>query len=153
MLLDAHGRAVIQPHGIMYLAEQVDTCVAECFQHKRSINRTRDEPWLVGFETCASLDLLDMTGLWPTVAGASMNINSGDRHIARAWSRVVYDAYIWTHGIWYGSSMYQNSGSIALYERGRHAIPATYGVHIALADDALLGDLVRIADDINYKLI
>lgn len=147
------GRAIVQPRGIIYLASSADVCVAEFFQNTRVINRKRRQPWLVGFETSAPLYLLDMTGLWPTAVGASMEINSGRRDIARAWSRVIYDAYPWTHGVWYGSSMYMYAGSVALYERGRHAIPTTNSVHLALADDLLLSDLQRIAGDINYRLI
>lgn len=154
MLMDpATGRAVVQPRGIIYLASLIPACVAEYFQRSRVINRIRHEPWLVGFETSAPLDLLDLTGLWPTAAGASMNINSGSRHIARAWSRSIYDAYPWAHGLWYGSSMYMNTPSVALYGRGRHATPTRYRVHIALADDLLLADLYRVSEDIQYRLL
>ncbi len=135
------------------LASSADACVAEFFQNTRVINRKRRQPWLVGFETSIPVDLLDMKGLWPTVAGGSMEINSGRRDIARSWSRVIYEAYPWAQGLWYASSMYMNTSSVALYERGRHAIPVTNSVHLALTDDLLLGDLQRIARDINYRLI
>jgi hypothetical protein len=82
-----------QERGILYAATAIMTCVAEVFQDKRLID-TRDRlPWLVGFRLRRDVSLLDLTGSWPTAAGASMLINAGRRDRARSWSRAIYDAY------------------------------------------------------------
>ena len=43
----------------------------------RVIDRTAHDPWLVAFELLQPLNLLDLTGVWPTRAGASMALNTG----------------------------------------------------------------------------
>ena len=72
----------------------------------------------------ADLRLLDLTGPWPTRAGASMLLASGPRGRARDWSRQVYAAYPQIQGLWYPSSMHAHARSAALYERARAALPA-----------------------------
>lgn len=42
------------------------------------------EPWVVGFELELDLVALDLSGLWPTRAGASMAIATGRRDTAQA---------------------------------------------------------------------
>ncbi len=71
----------VQRRAIIYLAENGPTCLAEVYQDTRTIDRRRDNSWLVRFETVRDVSLLDLTNLWPTSAGASMTINwSIDRH-------------------------------------------------------------------------
>src|SRR3954452_17380806 len=95
-----------QRRGILYAAEQALTCFAEAFQDSRTIDCTAREPWLVGFRTRVALALLDLRGVWPTRAGASQEINTGDRERARQWSRVFYLAYPDIAGLYYPSKMH-----------------------------------------------
>lgn len=150
---DAAGNPYPQARGIYYAADNIVTCLAEYFQEKRAINRTRRDPWLVGFETTADLTLLNLRGPWPTAAGASMAINSGERGRARRWSTALYDAYPSVQGLWYASSMYANSPSVALYERATHAIPRSPIFHRALSDPTLYLRLDEAASTLRYSLI
>lgn len=143
----------VQSKGILYAADDPTTCLAEAFQATRVVDRHAGDPWLVGFETTADLDLLDLTGVWPTRAGASMAINSGPRPRARRWSQAIYAAYPTIEGIWYASSMHANRPSVALYERARPAVPKTPSFHRALADPAILGRLDAAALRIGYRLV
>lgn len=97
--------------------------------------------------------MLDLTGLWPTRAGASMLVSSGPRGWARAWSRRIYTAYPDLHGLWYPFSMYANARSVALYERARAALPAAPLVDVALGDPRLLPALEGIGTAIGYDLV
>ena len=60
-----------QARAILYAGTDlraVRTCLAEFFQTTRAVDRTRHEPWLVGFTLTASVMLLDLRGVWPTRA-------------------------------------------------------------------------------------
>jgi RES domain len=82
-----------QTKGILYAAADPVTCLAEVFQVTRTIDRTARTPWLVAFDPARDVSLLDLMGLWPTRAGASMAISSGPRPRARRWSQAIYTAY------------------------------------------------------------
>jgi hypothetical protein len=139
-----------QGRGTVYGALRVYTCFAEVFQDTRTIERSRKRPWLVGFELIRPVSLLDLTGTWPTQAGASMAIGSGRRDRARAWSVRIYEDYSTIEGLYYPSSMDSNQPSVALYERARDAIPARPLFHRALVDPVLNGAVVQAALLFNY---
>lgn len=142
-----------QRRGILYAAEQALTCFAEVFQDTRTIDCFSREPWLVSFSTRAPLTLLDLRGVWPTRAGASQEINTGDREKARLWSRAFYLAYPDIHGLYYPSKMHGGALSIALYERARSARPTRPGFHLPLAADELVDTIENAAADLGYLVI
>lgn len=142
----------LQARAILYAATSGVTGLAEVFQASRVIDASTHQPWLVGFSLAAELTLLDLTGAWPTAAGASMALNSGPRPRAQRWSRAIYAAYPAVQGLWYPSSMHANQPAVALYERARPAIAATPVVHRALADPLLSDLLAWAADELNYGL-
>ncbi len=153
-LVDARGRPHLQNRGIYYAALDIYTALAECFQETRIIHRNaKDQPWLVGFELLAPVRLLDLSGAWPTRAGASMNINSGPRPRARRWSMAIYEAYPALQGLYCASSMYANRPMVSLYERAVNSLPAHPSAHRPLNDPALLVGLERAAVEIGYDLI
>jgi len=135
---------------IAYGALRVYTCFAEVFQDSRTIERSRNRPWLVGFELARAVSLLDLTGTWPTRAGASMAINAGRRDRARAWSLRVYEDYPKVEGLYYPSSMDSNQPALALYERAQDALPVRPVFHRALTDPAVNGAIVKAALLFNY---
>lgn len=142
-----------QTSGIVYGAAEPITCLAEVFQSKRTINRTAKAPWLVAFTTQRALRLVDLTGLWPTRAGASMAIASGPRSKAQRWSRAIYNSYPHVEGLWYASSMHANRPALALYERAQDVVPAAPLFHRALADPALRQRLDGAAIALGYRLV
>lgn len=129
------------------------TCLAEVFQDARSIDRSRHQPWLVGYVLTRDIALLDLTGNWPTRAGASMAITTGRRDRARRWSLRIYEDYPSIEGLWYGSSMDANRPAVALYERARSALPPRPVFHRAVADPALDSLVASAARQFNYQLI
>ena len=146
------GPARVQDRGILYVAWHPRTCLAEVFQAKRRIDISSRSPLLVGFEIARTLNLLDLTGLWPTRAGASTAISSGPRLRAQAWGRRIYEAYPSIDGVYYGSSMDANAPCAALFERALHALPALPRLHRPLADPLLRSLLQRSALQLNYDL-
>lgn len=128
----------------------ITTCLAEVFQDTRIIDPARGGPWLVGFPLAQDVSLLDLTGAWPTRAGASMQINSGPRPRARRWSRMIYAAYPEVTGLYYASSMHANEPVVALYERVEPALPPSPVFHAPLAHPALLEVLRNAAADLGY---
>ena len=154
-LPDADGNPCLQDRAILYAALQGPTCLAEVFQESRVIDRRARDPWLAAFRLQHELQLLDLTGTWPTRAGASMAINTGSRFRAQRWSRVIYDAYPCLHGLYYPSSMHANQAAIALYERASDtgAMPAQPLFHRSLSDPSLLTALRNVATDLGYLVI
>lgn len=153
-LPDSSGRPHMQKRGIYYAAEDLVTCLAEVFQDTRTIDRSSgNQPWVVAFELIAPLKLLDLTGAWPTRAGASMVLNSGPRPRARRWSRVIYDTYTHLQGLYFASSMHAYRPLLTLYERAMAAIPRHPTIHRPLSDPALLAGLDRAALQLGYDLV
>lgn len=141
-----------QGRGVIYGATEIKTCVAEVFQAGRILDRRRNDPWLVGFRIRRDVRLHDLTGTWPTVAGASMAINAGPRVRAQRWSRAIYESYQDIEGLWYCSSMHANRPAVLLYERAVDALPATPFFHRGLADPVLFIPLKNTAADLGYDL-
>lgn len=152
-LHDGDGAPHTQMRRIYYATTEIATCLAELFQDTRTIDREGDRATLVGFELRRDLSLLDLTGVWPTRAGASMALCSGPRSRARAWSRPIYEAYRDVQGLYYPSSMHAHRPALALYERAFLALPRAPLLHRPLSDPALLADLDRVASDLGYQLV
>jgi len=142
-----------QAKGILYAAGDPTTCLAEVFQATRVIDRSASDPWLVMFDLARKLVLLDLTGTWPTLAGASMAIHSGPRPRARRWSQSIYAAYRSVDGLLYCSSMNANQPAVALFERAQNAMPPAPVFHRALTDPALLLRLNAAATALGYRLV
>lgn len=149
------GQAQAQSRGVLYAAESGITCLAEVFQRTRVMDRSHREPWLVAFDLKASLQLLNLTGSFPTRAGASMALMTGPRTVARQWAQAFYDAYPSLHGLYYPSSMQGNAPSIALNERAATVgvIPRQPVFHRALADNAILTLVRNAARELGYAVV
>ncbi len=145
----------VQAKGILYGATDPVTCLAEVSQATRVIDRHSGQPWLGGFDTALGLTLLDLSGTWPTQAGASMAINSGPRPRAQAWSRLISATYSTIDGIYYPSSMHANAPSVALYERAhaRGVMPGAPVFNRALSDRALASRLGAAAQLLGFSII
>jgi hypothetical protein len=141
-----------QARRILYGADCPQTCLAECFQETRTIARGRRGATLVGFELTREVSLLDLTGTWPTQAGASMAINSGARARARKWSAAIYRAYPGVEGLLYCSSMNANQPAIALYERAADAVPRLPTFHRKLDDRGLDRVVANAAVRLKYDV-
>jgi hypothetical protein len=129
------------------------TALAEVFQAARVVDRVAGAPTWVAFSTSRELRLLDLSGTWPTRAGASMALASGPRPRARRWSRAIHDAYPDVEGLLYPSSMHANERSVALYERAATAIPGRPIFHRLLSDPAVLTLLKRACQEVGYALV
>lgn len=153
-LPDSLGEARYQDdRGVLYLAMRGPTCLAEGFQASRTIDRRSRAPWLAGLRIRRDVALLDLTGTWPTRAGASMKISSGPRPTAQRWSRAIYEAYPEIEGVYYGSSMHANQPCVALYERAADALPDRPLFNRPLDDPAWLEALRNTAADLGYLLV
>jgi len=142
----------VQLRAIAYAAAAIPTCLAEVYQRTRTIDRNDRSPWLVGLRLTDAVELLDLTGTWPTRAGASTLINSGPRSRARLWSRAIYDAYPRVEGLSYSSSMHGHCPAIAFYERAAHKIPVQPEFNRPLNDPILLKPLKKISRDLGYAI-
>jgi hypothetical protein len=146
----------VQERGILYAAAgdaAIATCLVEVFQDTRLVDTRRNEPRLAAFALAEDVSLLDLGGKWPTVAGASANINSGPRPRCRRWSRTIYDAYPDLMGLYNASSMNGNEPAVALYERASKAIPRLPLLNRPLSDATLLVPLENKAAELGYDLI
>jgi hypothetical protein len=146
----------VQTREILYGAvgpKAAVTAIAEVFQASRVVEQARKAPTWVAFDCTGNLRLLDLTGTWPTRAGASMAITSGQRARARRWSQAIYAVFPAVDGLRYGSSMHGNEPCVALYERALRAMPARPVFHRLLSDPAVLTLLKNACADVNYALV
>lgn len=143
----------LQNRRVLYAALSLGTCVAEVFQALRVIDRSTNEPWVVEFRLRKWMWLLDLSGEWPTRAGASMALNSGRRDRAQRWARTIYEAYSQIQGLYYPSSMLGNEPCVALFERAEIAMPAEPEREAALTEPVLLPELAALAQRIGYGLL
>lgn len=137
---------------ILYVGLDILGALAEAFQAGRLIDRRRQAPWLVGFELAAPVEVLDLTRLWPTRAGASQAIASGRRATAQAWSRAIHREYPELAGLLYRSAMAGGSRNTALYERAQPRLAATPTLHVPLTHPGLSLPLARAAARLGYGL-
>ncbi len=137
---------------MLYAARDLITCVAEVFQASRLVDRVAADRCLAGFRLKRSVRLLDLTGDWPTRAGASQALASGPRPRAQAWARTIYLAYPKVEGIWYPSSMHGGNPALVLFERAETALPTAPELDVPLSHPGLLPDLVRAAGSLGYLL-
>jgi hypothetical protein len=138
--------------GIYYAANDAATAIVEAFQDTRVIDRGTHEPWLVAFTIEADLSALDLTGAWPTRAGASQAIATGRRDVARGWSRAIWVAYTTVGALRYRSSMAGMAFNTAIYERAERLLPRQPALNLPLAHPGLAPDLSRIANRHGYGL-
>ena len=139
--------------GVLYAAVELQTCVAESFQATRTVDRRAGRPWLAVFRPVRVLRLLDLTGVWPTRAGASQAISSGDRRRSRAWARVIREAFPDLDGLWYRSSMDRGRPAICLWEPAHDAMPASPWAHLPLDAPGLTLPLGRACRALGYQLL
>ena len=144
-----------QDRAVLYAADDPITCLAEVFQKTRVMNRWHKQPWLVGFETDKSMRLLDLTGTFPTRAGASMGLMSGPRSVSRSWARAFHDSCPEIDGLYYPSSMHANLPAMVLNERARETgvVPEQTSLHRSLGDPAILSILRNAAHSLGYALL
>ena len=144
-----------QDRAVLYGADDPITCLAEVFQRTRVMNRWHREPWLVGFETDKPMRLLDLTGAFPTRAGASMGLMTGSRSVSRTWARAFHDSFPEIDGLYYPSSMHANRPAMVLNERARDAgvMPVQTGFHRSLGDPTILSILRNAAHALGYALL
>lgn len=154
-LEDSRGEAYEQERSVLYCATEAKTCFAEVFQETRRIDRARRSPWLAVFRLERDAALLDLSGNFPTRAGASMAINSGSRVRARAWGRAFYDAYPDLLGVHYPSSMNGNRPCAVLTDRAEalSVLAEHPEFNRPLTDDTLLDVLKHCAQAIGYGLL
>ena len=158
-LADGAGRPTSGPRAILYAIDAAadphafTSALAEVFQDTRTIDLRAGGPRLTIFQTTRVLSLLDLTGHWTTRAGASASLSSGPRAITKEWSRDFYGAYPNIDGLRYRSAMSGGSSlSLALYERGRSAMPAAPFFDRPLKHTALRSELVRAARILGYGI-
>jgi RES domain len=142
-----------QARAVLYAALAIQTCIAEVFQDTRVIDCRRRGVWLAGFRLAREVSLLDLSGTWPTRAGASQAISSGPRDTARAWARSIYQAYPSLDGLWYRSSMDAGRPAIALNQRAETALRQQPDVHLPLTHAGLEVPLARMGRTLGYLLV
>ncbi|MHB8766968.1 MAG: RES family NAD+ phosphorylase [Deferrisomatales bacterium] len=153
-LPDPEGTLRRQDRGVFYAATTFRAALAEVFQDTATIDLRARHPHLAVFQLARPLRTLDLSGLWPTrTRRASAAIASGDRGLARAWSRAIYAAHPDVEGLWYRSAMDPKAFCVALYERGAACLPAAPEVNRPLASPALFADLRRQAAELGYALL
>lgn len=153
-LPDDDGNACEQERGVFYAATDIVAALAETFQHRRTVNRRTDRPWLVSFRLSCELKLLDLSGTFPVSVGGSLKLVTGPALYSQNWSRGFYEAYPQIQGLYYPGSL-TNRPIVALYERALQPgpFPAAPAVHRALDDPLLIEPLRNACRSLGYDLL
>ncbi|PKW15503.1 RES family NAD+ phosphorylase [Saccharopolyspora spinosa] len=148
------GPTVTREHGVLYFSLSVQTCIAEVYQATSTVDRRTRSPHLVLFRPRRTLRLLDLTGLWPTRAGASQAISSGPKLRTQAWARGIRAAYPELDGLWYRSSMDAGNPSLCLWDPpAATALPDSPDVLLPLSHPGLDVPLGRVCKELSYTLL
>ena len=113
--------------GVLYAGSDAVTALAEAFGANRTVDVRTGDPWLVKFTLdLGEIRLLDLTGTWPTRAGASQEMwTSPDRRRTKRWARAIADRFPDLGGLRYGSSMRGGGAySVALWIAAEPAVAA-----------------------------
>lgn len=147
-------RAETAAHGVLYFGLSVRTSIAEVFQQTSVVDRGTRRPHLVVFQPKRTLKLLDLTGLWPTRAGASQEISTGPKDVTQAWARAIRAAFPDLDGLWYRSSMDSGDPAVCLWDPpAAGALPAQPDILLPLDYPGLDLPLSRVCDSLNYTLL
>ncbi len=140
--------------GVLYFGLSARTSVAEVYQQTSIVDRRTRRPHLVAFQPRRTLRLLDLTGLWPTRAGASQEISAGPKDVTQAWARAIHAAFPELDGLWYRSSMDSGDPAVCLWAPpAADALPASPDVLLPLDYPGLDLPLSRICEALNYTLL
>lgn len=153
--LSQHGQlSETHEHGVLYFGLSLRTSVAEVYQATSTVDRKTRNPHMVVLRPRRTLRLLDLSGLWPTRAGASQSISSGAKERTQAWARAIRAAYPELDGLWYRSSMEAGSPAVCLWDPpAMTALPVTPDVLLPLNHPGLDLPLARICAELNYILL
>lgn len=114
-------------HGVLYAGSDAVTALAEAFGVNRTVDVRTGAPWLVKFTLdLGAVRLLDLTGTWPTRAGASQEIwTSPDRRRTQRWARAIAARFPELGGLRYSSSMHgARAHNVALWAPAEAALNA-----------------------------
>lgn len=153
MRFDPHEPpARVQECGVTYAALSVPTALAEVFQQTRVVNTRRGSPYLTAWSPARPLTLLDLTGTWPTQAGASHAINTGRRDHCRAWARAIHTARPDLDGLWHRSSM-TDGDAVTLFTHAADSFPDRPRLSLPLDHPGLRGRLLAAVTQIGYRIV
>jgi hypothetical protein len=148
------GVATSPDHGVLYVQLAVRSAVAEEFQDTSTLDRGTRQPHLAIFQPTRSVRLLDLSGLWPTRAGASQEISSGPKRVTQAWARAIRAAHPDLDGVWYRSSMDSGEPAICLWDPpAKSVLPDAPQVLLPLTHPGLELPLTRVCEELNYTLL
>lgn len=142
----------LQDTPVLYAASDARACFAEVFQVARLVDRRTHVPILAAFEPTRPLRLLDLTGAWPTRAGASMALSTGAHARARRWALAVHRAFPELDGLWYPSSMYKNLPCAALWGAAERAMPSRPRFHRRLDAPELRAVVANVCLELGYRM-
>jgi hypothetical protein len=143
-------------HGVWYGAATPDAALAEAFQFDRTIDRSRDLPYLTGLSFIRPLDLLDLAhdslGAWATRAGGTFAISTAPHLITQRWARAIAAAFPAIDGVRY-SSRFAGRPCIALFAPAFAAMPASPDFSLPLAHPGLAARLAGAATRLGYRIV
>lgn len=148
---DAAGAAA---PGVLYCSLSARTSVAEVYQTSSVVDRRTRAPHLLVLRPTRTLRLLDLTGLWPTRAGASQTISAGPTGRSQAWARAIRAVHPELDGLWYRSVMDAGEPVVCLWDPpAATALPAEPSLLVPLSHPGLDLPLGRICEQLNYTML
>lgn len=136
--------------GVGYFGFDIPTCLAEVFQATRHISTARGGPQLSAFMPTRPLLLLNLSGTWPIVIGASHLINSGPKNRCRVWAHALREVYPTRDGFLYTGMA--GRACVVLFEPPGGYFPTAPAFTKPLSDPGLASRIADAAEQIGYAL-
>lgn len=137
-------------YGVSYAALDVATCVAEVFQHTRTV-RTDAAVHLTGWTPNRPLRLLDLSKDWALRNGASHSLYAAPRRTCRAWSHAIRETWPQLDGLWAPSTL-TGRPIVVLYQHAQDSLPAHPQFSRPLSNSLVWLIVADVAERAGYRL-
>ncbi|KQU47264.1 hypothetical protein ASG84_08870 [Rhodococcus sp. Leaf278] len=142
--------------GIWYGASTPGAALAEAFQVDRTIDRSRDRPFLTGLSFGRPLTVLDICtdsmGAWATRAGGNYALSTGQHAVTQRWARAIVEAYPDLDGLRY-NSRFAGVPCLALFAPAVTAMPDRPVLSAPLTHPDLSSRIAGAAKRLGYGVV
>lgn len=139
--------------GVMYTALAPTTALAEVYQEEHVIDRALKGNALVIWEVTRSLELLDLTQLWPVRNKGAAAMQMGDKTHTSAWAHAIHTQFgSDIDGLLHRSSV-DNELMITLFQRSVDSFPKRPDFNELLTDPACDPVILDACDTLNYTAV
>lgn len=143
---------ISQAAGVLYVATDIATSLAEVYQTTRVIDTGAGAPTLTAWQPQRRLRLLDMSGTWLLRNTASAALLATARSTGRRWARAIYTTWPDLDGLYVPSTM-TGRPNVVLWNAAADAIPTMPLFSRPLTHPLVWSIAQAAAAEIGYRIL